>query len=1259
MQLNANQEQILSNLARGKTGEELRRIQQRFDSQGIDVQIGEYAPTSLGLEATEMAGGVLEGLTFGAYDPGERHPAASDFNIPGTDIELGGGNIVGNLVGGAPSAIAGLGVGGAVARKVLPASKFIKKAGPTTYSTGPSIEAAKKAKRAQRVIQLGVGEVVPGTAAGYVRSDGDPAEALQMGATFLIGGLILETTFSLFSKAMKKMKAGKKLDEAEATAVHEFEAVAEKQGVPSPLHGPTGQTNIDDILGSTKVDDPAPDWDKFFTGKSDLPRTPDASDPNWPVAREAPDDFVESYVSRFQQAVLKNLEPDSGPSVVAEETQRRGFIADILDEELGRYSTEKSVFARRLQSEMTDLSNSAADGVKYGVLTPADATNLIRRGFSTTDEQLKKDISAMESKVDVARGTRGNLVDEIRRDIAADAAKAPNPNTSVWPVSKLNDLKEDESIMGFLIREGQEDMGFQSRGPTTSSPRTGEQVLEFRDEAGLPKFVTLQPQDKYRRLGDVAGGGESSIDIARKSPASKEVMSILGDARSRLDRLINDGTSGVTDIPSYHKNMTMDEALQQTTYFREKIRSLEVRMMHKSFNDGHGRIRDKTGEGSWSNSPNAWRKFSLPWAIRKITPPTSSFNLGGHPETARVVALGVFHKEGMGADFGRYMTEYDQIMERFKVGYMEQIRARVGDNAARDTVEKMQQARVRLARALDGDTEGLENAKELIPTYLQLRNLIDDMGNYAEIGLGPGKPLKDYFPHIFDDTVGSWRAKRFFEETGRSNKTLSDIADLDPDDIAGKAQFFADKDRFGVDGYGLDLDNAMYTYIRGMTEKKHMGAFWEAANGRLIALQADPAMAGLASEFKDFVDYALGAPTNSRKRIAGFFRDHDRFQQGMNWMVARVGGAADADLLNKAKALRQAGVSASHEDIQQATQFIEKLVSDSNKFTREGKFSGVANTKRWRAELALKIDDIRQGMSDPNLAPPIISNLYELIVVNKLALSASHGIMNTTQTITNVIPHLGVRAVAKGIKRLFGPDDFEFKSGMTVRDVIEQSGVEQDIPEALEFFGGVRGTMKKVRDDFLMAPATASEKFNRKTALLASYEQLIDKGATHSDALVRSIELVQKAHFPFNRFGTVPAMRNPGIRLLTMFQSYALHQMNFTAETVRDAFGPNGDMAPLIKHMMAYTGLAAAGGVLSGTSFGDKASHPVSDLMEGGINLNTIGGPPSAAILDVLHGNMKQAMNTVAKPTIISRMQKAHASEGIFEGALNLSGFSR
>jgi hypothetical protein len=1310
--MNANREQVFANLAKGKTADQLRYLQSRFDADGIDVDIGEYAETSASLEWDEFKKGALEGLTFGAYTPEDRHPAAADFKVPFTDMEIGVGNITGNLVGGVPSAVAGLGVGGVAARSIAPARKFLKAAGPT-------LKAAKSAKRGQRAIQLGVGEFVPGTAAGVYRSGGDPEAALQMGATFLVGGLILEGTFAAFSRAMKKMKAGKKLDDVDETAVHEFESVAQREGAESPLMNiPTGISILDDrpympssrlaklersgpdapdavdqseletlrkareslvkpddevaeleALRSSRegeladVDDPVELAGLQADREAQLAEIDDAiENAKLRVERKAhlsaPHQFVEGYTNRFSDEILGDME--GGPSVIADETQRRASIADLLNEELGKYSEISNVYGRRLQEQVTDLSYSAADGVKYGVLTPDDARTLIGRAFEVDVQTLSKDITALDKKINAARGTNTNTAEAVKAEIHTQAVSKNKRSMKLPSAAKLSSIREGEPFFGIYHPRVGDPFGFTSLGRSQYDNVSGETTFRYLNDDGVESTLFVRSGDKIRQLG-VAGASGDEVERVAKSSVSKQVLERLGIARSRLDRLVNSrGSKSKTEVDNYSSSMTMAEGLEQLSVYRQQSRQFE-KAQQAAFNDSWFKVKDRTGEGTWSDSPSAWRKYSFPWFVRKITPVTSRLNLGGDPETARVVAEGVWHKEMMGADFGKWMQEYETIMKQFQVGYLEQLRARANDSTARIAVEQVQGARAKLARALDGEVQLLENAPELVPTFLELRNLLDDMGKYANIDIEPGAALKDYFPHIFDGTVGKWRAKRFFEETGRSNKNLSDIAaDMSDENIPGKPEFFADKERFGVDGYGFDLDKAMYTYIRGMTEKKHRGAFWQAASGRLEALRNLPGKQQLHSEFKDFIDYALGAPTNSRKRVAAFFRDSEQFQQGMNWLTSAIGGAPERDLLFRAKVLRANGAELSNADIQQATSFIDKLVQDANKFTKEGKFSDVAATKRWRAELALKVDDIRQGMSDPNLAPPIISSLYELIVVNKLALSASHGIMNTTQTITNVVPHLGALAVGKGIKRLFGPEDAMIAdSGMTVRDIIELSGVDQDMPEALEFFGGVRGTMKKVRDDLLMAPATLSEKFNRRVALLASYEHEIVKGATHDAALIKSIELVQKAHFPFNRFGTVPAMRNPGIRLLTMFQSYGLHQMNFTAETVKDAFGPKGDMAPLVKHMMAYTGLAAAGGVLSGTSFGDKAGHPGMDLLEGGINLNTIGGPPADAILDVLNGNMKQAANTAFKPTILARAEKAHASEGIFEGALNLSGFSR
>ena len=1265
MPVNPEQEAMLTDLAKGKTASQLRRIQAHFDQRGFDVQIGEYAPTSFAIERDEFKQGALEGLTFGAYEANERHPAAADFTIPGTDMEIGGANIAGNIAGGIPTAALGLGIGGAAARGL-----------GVTGQIG------------RRVVQSAIGEAVPGGIGGLIRSGGDPDTALATAATFMAGGLMLEGTFTAVAKAINRMKRGAKSTADDIAAVTEYNALALKEGQPTlllperagtdigvgpaalpqgtsgtPLGLPAARVPTAEAMEATrrsvrdKLSDPIP-----LTGDPNPPRDPSIIDlpENAPIM---PPQFVDDMERRLRREIFDrptesgipalNTMDQSASSIIENESVRRAAISDIIDEQLGQAGVANA-HTMRVQAHISDMTNALADGVETGVINTDDAMTLLRRTYTSSPEEIAQFVAATNKQVTrVRNGLSDARVIHLTREAARDTKARVMPASQFSWASAINKT-EGEFAEGFIhLRNGQGIPARITKDLAADGQARG--MASFYDNnvpyTGQVKHIPLDEVESFQFLSASRGGGgapeDELSDMASKMLASEQQKARIQDLREKMTR----AEMNVQDFNVRH--MTARQAREWLEANGQHYQRVHAQRMNKAGNDLYGKAPDYEGEG-FLNSVTDWRDHKMPWLVRKLLPVTSRFSLGGNKATQRAVKMGLFHKEQIGADFGAFMGQYEDIMKRFTAGRSQQLRARFGDSESRQIIESLQQDRQILLDALDGNIEAIRGRQDLIPVHQELRALTNNLAEY--MGIDAGKKISAYFPHVFNDRTGAFRANRLFEELGRNSSKLRAAGDIGNDELK-RSQFFGTMDRMGKGGWEMDLDSGFYAYIRGATEKKHM----DILNTEYTTLAATlkKASPDLYRDFMDWANYAFGKPTDSRRAIAGFFRDHERFQQGMNQLVAIVGDAGDKNLLNRAAAIRASG-EVNHVDVLQARELFEKLVQDANRWTKEGRFNKVKGTDRFRAQLALGIDNLRAGMSNPNLAPPIISRLYELIVVNKLALSASHGLMNTTQTITNVIPFLGVRQVARGIKKSFGPGDEVFEqTGRTVNDIVAESGIEKDLPEAMEFFGGVRGAMKSVRDDVLMAPAVLSERFNRKVALLSSYEHHLKKGLGHEDALARSIDLVQKTHFPFNRFGTVPALRNPGIRLLAMFQSYALHQMNFTSELLVDAMKPGGDPAPLMKHIMAYAGLAGMGAMASGTSFGDKAEHPAMNILEGGVNVNTVGGPPAGALLDMLSGEFSSGVQTAFEPVAAARLGRATEAPSAGQAFLEATGFAR
>lgn len=224
------------------------------------------------------------------------------------------------------------------------------------------------------------------------------------------------------------------------------------------------------------------------------------------------------------------------------------------------------------------------------------------------------------------------------------------------------------------------------------------------------------------------------------------------------------------------------------------------------------------------------------------------------------------------------------------------------------------------------------------------------------------------------------------------------------------------------------------------------------------------------------------------------------------------------------------------------------------------------------------------------------------------------------------------------------------------------SGILSDIPEAREFTPTSGLGFLSQLEEVAMAPARVSENFNRGVAFLGKYERSIGEGVEHAAAVIDGRRFVQKTHFPFNRAGTIPLFYSPGARFLLMFKSYALHQMNFSAELLENAI-KDGDIGPLAKHLLAYAALGSAASMAAGGGASNlplQVGHPLEDftptnLANRGI-LKTVGGPPADMVLELLHGNYMAAIESYDY-TILKRIRESKKEEETPDKALTLLGF--
>ncbi|MEW6750813.1 MAG: hypothetical protein AB1505_07530 [Candidatus Latescibacterota bacterium] len=230
--------------------------------------------------------------------------------------------------------------------------------------------------------------------------------------------------------------------------------------------------------------------------------------------------------------------------------------------------------------------------------------------------------------------------------------------------------------------------------------------------------------------------------------------------------------------------------------------------------------------------------------------------------------------------------------------------------------------------------------------------------------------------------------------------------------------------------------------------------------------------------------------------------------------------------------------------------------------------------------------------------------------------------------------------------------DTRLLSGRTVRQVLEESGILRDTSEATEFLPPDGLSFLQDVQTWAMKPGEMSESFNRQVAFLGRSEKGLDDGLDHAHALAEAQTMVTKTHFPFNRAATAPLLRSLFLRLMFLFKSFTLHQMNFSAELLEDAL--KGDAGPFARMVLGYLTLAGIGATaLGGTRCGELADHPAEDILAGhgasGGLLNTFVGPPAASLIDALHGQYEQAWREWSDSTIGKRAKGAAESGDVLE----------
>lgn len=815
--------------------------------------------------------------------------------------------------------------------------------------------------------------------------------------------------------------------------------------------------------------------------------------------------------------------------------------------------------------------------------------------------------------------------------------------------------------------------------------------------------------ERFVEQPTVRGGGGVPRDEPITAAQSDEIKGLLVEYRKWFDEEVPlPSPASLSQARTWVKNVKESiftergRRAEDTPFFDDIPESRDVPI---------GDPLDPLPTGAVDNK--AWGDSSkLPWVALKLTVPYSKWGPAANPYIKEFVWKTLHAYEEVGSRTANFLDRYKKALEPLGLTRLQRASAAspIGGGESKKLMHEYNRKKILLSRALDGDRidQILKDNPDLVAPYRELRSILDDLADYLR--LQKGERIAYYFPHIFNGQLGKYMAGDVAGELGRRGRWLNE------EGIHGKIPtqrlFQHLLERKGAEGFDLDLDAAFYAYIRGSVRKRWLDGFLnesKSIRSRLLGRRLDEFNPDIdddlramrrreeeaaraegpkalkrfkrtqkrrentAEYFEDWVKYIAGVPMESRVKIAQWWENSTMFNHWTDKLVAYLGDAESSDFITKARLgrIKSDGSRGDYSaaDTAQARNFFLKLVEDANKYTNEGILKdNLPKGKQRRAQLALKVEEIRNALQDPNAAPVVISNLFGLMVVNKLALNGSHAIINLTQTIANTIPSIGLTHSARGMARYLSNKQKRFDTGFTTEEVLDELKVLADTPEAQEFVRPGIGMWNELMDGILMAPARITERFNRGVAGLAGYEKLINSGRTHSEAIQEARELVLRTQFPFNKAGVAPIMHQPMARLLLMFKSYPMHQINFSAELIERAITHN-EWEPLLKHMLAYITFAGMGAsFLSGTGFDYKTQHPAQDLAQiplGQMGIgykrgwDELGGPPSAAFLDVIHGNIMKGAREVFVPEWQERIAKAADAPNPGASVLELAGFAR
>ena len=978
-------------------------------------------------------------------------------------------------------------------------------------------------------------------------------------------------------------------------------------------------------------------------------------------------DSVEDAVDAHyrQEAEEMGIDPDN-PDALDDDFNVAKFLEDVGDSEDAGGDMDVQ--------NMINFRKGAIEALKKGEtlqgtkLTPEMRGKLVNE-IAEVDHEIKQ-IQRARGQASAAAGNRAGQAAPAARTSseglpifeqgkAIDEAASTQQGLFGDSGERIKDLHDDIAKMKARLKELED---------TSDDP--------FSDEATALRQAIADAETEIRGLGgespSIGGGAGSEGDVGalRKGNAhihARERGIFGGDVDAA--RLLREQITGKTSP----MDMTGEEQQLYIAHLRhmERIRTeavardqdLDINALHEAGARDPDDLLGDLGSREEMGLPDEFGQEMSPFAAVMQTP-TSTSNLSGTFLGSLLVRGGKIPKH-----LKKFFTDKSGVVRDSFVGGAEMMRRMFKELGNRTTelhgiAEEAQMTVAegrKVMQALDGqiEKEALGDPR-LIKVYDASRQILNDLADRLE--LSHDQRISEYAPHIFKGRLGELIAQELAGETGMNVAAAAVNFDWRgrPTTVARvpQSKFFQHlMKRKGAEGYEMDWATVMQAYTRGATRKIYIDQFLKEA--RILIGQTPKRGKGstVREEMASYAYYVAGGTSNHKKRMAHFLSDSEAFNGGVDRLMA---------LLAPGNSAKNLGLM--YDSPEQMLDWYRKVVEMSH--LPEGPETAGERLTRARAAAAIAVDDLRAQLSNPNAGPVILSQLQRIMAWHKLGGNMAHFVTNSTQFLVNSVPELGTQAAARGAWRFLnytfgGQKDMHIEVGKvrtSAKDLLEE--IRHDVPSHSEFLTPSRfGRKFAATEDIVFAPSQWSEYWNRGATVLGKYEDALrkmgdlpqtDPQEAHQQALVQALQAEQKTQFMFNRSGTPKFLRSPLARTMFMFQSYVLHQINFSWDIFRDAaVNPSKEnLTRMATHLGAYAALIGPG-MMAGYETSDRYAHPLVDKAEQMVGaerrgsepplLNFFGGPWAGSIWQTAQwilGNQDtgQFMQRGVAPAAVARM---------------------